>query len=205
MLVKLQGIRSGFTGTLAGVSWVEGKARVNNLSQRLIRGYSVVEDVDDYAVGKDLPERIITNPSGNIVPNAYLEDLKSTVVDFNLEANSTDGFGELLEANEGKITSIIKVAKEQKEAEDGAKELSQIVADKKAEIEQAANKKLAPKTENVPKTDIKRSEVLSQADFKGKGSYGKYLKYVKEVTGTSPRDKEQCAEVLAVFKASLEN
>lgn len=180
MLVKLQGVRSDFTGTLAGVSWVEGKARVNNLSQRLTRGYGVVEDVDDYTVGKDLPE-ILT--------------LTSTLPDVTYGEHSV----EVVES-EAKVVD----PREQKEAEDGAKELSQIVADKKAEIEQEANKKLTPKTENAPKTDIKRSEVLSQADFRGKGSYGKYLKYVKEVTGTSPRDKEQCAEALAVFKASLE-
>jgi len=215
MLVKLSGSRSDFTGKLAGLNWVDGKTNVPPLSQRLIRGYGVVE----------------YNPTAEVT--------------FNINVTNPEGFEEILKDKRDELTEIIKNAgtkpeavfedKPQSESEEaqsestdepgeksqvlkdfeelhsepdteGAKALADIVAAKKQEVVEKAAVQVdsteAPAAKD-PAPTMKKSEVKSLTDFKGKGSWGKYKKYVIELTGTSPKNKEQCVEALDAFKATL--
>ena len=173
MFVKLTGVRENFTGRLAGLQWIDGKTNVPQLSQRLIRGYGVVED------------------------KASVEDKPSVK---NKAAEPEDKVNTL----ETPIKPDEVFSKE--EPDNGAAELAKVIASKKAEIEAKPAKE-----EEVQKgvqfkaapEGMKKSDVKSFDDFKGKGSWGTYKKYVIDLTGTSPRNKEQCAEVLEAFKATL--
>ena len=198
MLVKLTGPRLGYNGRLGGINWVDGKARVAELSQKLSRGYGVVKD-------------------------------KSVEINFTVNSNDSKGFEEKLKERSGDIKQIIQDNKAEpedkvtiletpidpdevfskEEQDNGASELAKVVTNKKAEIEskKATNEAKPAKEEGVqfkPAPEgMKKSDVKSFDDFKGKGSWGTYKKYVIDLTGTSPRNKQQCVEVLEAFKATL--
>ena len=224
--VRLTGPRSSFTGKLGKINWVDGKAEVHSLSQRLISCYSVVEDKSP---AEDKPK--VAPLTVTIEAPALKEIVDEAIENVKVEINTLDpeGFNEILKDKSDEITEIVKevapqamlsdeeveslsenVEVNQKAADEGAKELADIVAAKKQEIEQAASKDTNETSLDVPKNPLtgdtlKKSEVKSLDDFKGVGSWGKYKSYVKEVTGISPRNKKECAEALSTFITTLED
>ena len=172
--VKLTGgNREDFTGILGNIKWIDGKATVPNLTQRLASCYGVVEDK---ASVEDKPP--VKNKA------AEPED-KVNILETPIKPDEV----------------FSKV-----EQDNGASELAKVIASKKAEIEakptleEEVQKGVQFKT--APE-GMKKSDVKSFDDFKGKGSWGTYKKYVIDLTGTSPRNKQQCAEALELFKATL--
>jgi SLT domain-containing protein len=63
-----------------------------------------------YLVGENGPELFTPNSTGSITRNGDLQSGGNTVVNFNITANDTQGFDELLSARRGLITQIIRDA-----------------------------------------------------------------------------------------------
>ena len=186
--VKMLPPRDTFNGKLAGINWVEGKAVIATISQKLSRGYGVVEDKEPIV---ETIKVTIEAPEIKEIVDEAIEKIKDdlTPVDTAPEDGASvtgEGMDDI-----GSAEAI----------EEGAKELAQVVEEKKQEIEAKASQE-SPE-DGAPVNTMKKSEVKSEADFTGSGSFGKYKSYVKELTGTSPRNKEQCAEALEAFKAGL--
>ena len=225
--VRLGPPRSNFTGKLGGVNWKDGCATLPTISNRMKRSYGVVEDKSsdiDKPSSTDKLTVTIEAPALKEIVDEAIENVK-------VEINTLDpeGFNEILKDKSDEITEIVKevapqamlsdeeveslsenVEVNQKAADEGAKELADIVAAKKQEIEANAVNETNETSSDVPKNPLtgdtlKKSEVKSLDDFKGVGSWGKYKSYVKEVTGISPRNKKECAEALSNFIATLED
>ena len=187
--VKLSGSREGFSGKLAGVQWVEGKAIIPAISQKLSRGYGVVEDTGEE------PKVVISTPVAEQKTTVNTEQNDAIVQPLFYDEEGVGGTTE-------QETVTIDISTIDPEAvtetiEEAAAELAKVVEEKKAEIkDEAAKEEQDVQEPTLTKSDLK----VYGEDIK---NYGAWVGYVKELTGVAPKNKENSFEIMSKFAEGL--
>ena len=163
MKVWLHGPRAGKDFIVGDVVFKDGVAEVHELSPYLQRYYNV----------KDHPP-IEEEPVKYQTPPASLEDMSTTI-----EINHTniESAVETLKENRGAIVEVVKEAQQTKEEVDHQKELSDLVQQKKAELENKPEKTLVEQCEELK-------------------NWGKQRKFIFEKTGVSVNRKKAGMKLL---------
>jgi SLT domain-containing protein len=106
-----------FGAIAAAATIAMGMAQVATIRSQQYSGRQLGGPVmggQSYVVGENGPEIFTPNSTGSITPNGKLGDTPPTQVVFNINANDTRGFDELLSARRGLITQIIRDAQSER-------------------------------------------------------------------------------------------
>ena len=179
MRVKLTGPRADFTGVLGKVKWVNGRANVPSLSQRLASGYGVVEDkitlVEAAKASTPEVKFIVDTLKEHEGKEVFVPDNT-----FNISPTEDADKDVIIDASQEALVA------------EGAKELADIVAAKKQEIEQAASASEEEIKEDVAPT-FKIDPTLKKSDIKTYeevGNFGAYRGYLRGITGRDSKNKK---------------
>jgi SLT domain-containing protein len=101
----------------AGLAIATGMLQVNQIRSQQYSGRALGGPVmggRPYMVGENGPELFTPNTTGNITRNSDLQNQAPTNVTFNIQANDTAGFDQLLTQRKGLITQIIRDANQER-------------------------------------------------------------------------------------------
>jgi hypothetical protein len=101
----------------AGLAIATGMLQVNQIRSQQYSGRALGGPVmggRPYMVGENGPELFTPNTTGNITRNSELQNQAPTNVTFNIQANDTAGFDQLLSQRRGLITQIIRDANQER-------------------------------------------------------------------------------------------